>query len=118
MLDSLRRTHVGLKGPITTPVGSGFPSVNVSLRKALELYANFRPVRALPGVPSRFADLDLDLVLMRENTEGLYSGLEHRVAPGIVESLKIVTEKACLRIARYAFELARREKRAEILAAV
>jgi len=113
-LQSIRRNGVALKGPIGTPIGSGFRSANVSLRQALDLYACVRPVRNLPGVPSRFEEVDL--VLVRENTEGLYSGLEHRVAPGIVESLKIVTEKACLRIARYAFELAVRERRSQVCA--
>jgi isocitrate dehydrogenase (NAD+) len=116
VLDSLRRTGVGLKGPIATPVAGGFASVNVALRKALDLYVNYRPARALPGVRSRFADLDLDLVLFRENTEGLYSGLEHEVIPGVVESLKIITERASRRIARYAFEHARRRGRKKVTA--
>jgi isocitrate dehydrogenase (NAD+) len=116
VLESLRRTRVGLKGPVATPVGGGFASVNVALRKALDLYVNFRPARALPGVPSRFADLDLDLVLFRENTEGLYSGLEHEVIAGVIESLKIITEKASRRIARYAFEYARRSGRKKVTA--
>jgi isocitrate dehydrogenase (NAD+) len=114
VLESLRRNHVGLKGPITTPIGKGFKSVNVALRKDLELYANFRPARALPGINTRFSDLDLDLIVFRENTEGLYSGLEHEVVPGVVESLKIITERACLRISRYAFAFARRMKRKKI----
>lgn len=116
VLESLRRTAVGLKGPIATPVGGGFASVNVALRKSLDLYVNYRPARALPGIPSRFADLNLDLVLFRENTEGLYSGLEHEVVPGVVESLKIITEKASLRIARYAFEFARQRGRKKVTA--
>jgi isocitrate dehydrogenase (NAD+) len=116
VLESLRRTSIGLKGPIGTPVGGGFASVNVALRKSLDLYVNYRPARALPGVPSRFADLDLDLVLFRENTEGLYSGLEHEVVAGVVESLKIITEKASLRIARYAFEFARKRGRKKVTA--
>ena len=116
VLESLRRTSVGLKGPIGTPVGGGFASVNVAMRKSLDLYVNYRPARALPGVPSRFADLDLDLVLFRENTEGLYSGLEHEVVAGVVESLKIITEKASLRIARYAFEFARKRGRKKVTA--
>jgi isocitrate dehydrogenase (NAD+) len=114
VLKSLRRNHAGLKGPIATPIGKGFKSVNVALRKALDLYANFRPARALPGIKTRFSDLNLDLVVFRENTEGLYSGLEHEVVPGVVESLKIITERACLRISRYAFAFARRMKRKKI----
>jgi len=116
VLESLRRTGVGLKGPIATPVGGGFASVNVALRRSLDLYVNYRPARALPGIPSRFADLDLDLVLFRENTEGLYSGLEHEVVAGVVESLKIITEKASRRIALYAFEFARQRGRRKVTA--
>jgi isocitrate dehydrogenase (NAD+) len=116
VLESLRRTRVGLKGPVATPVGGGFSSVNVALRKALDLYVNLRPARALPGIPSRFADLDLDLVLIRENTEGLYSGLEHEVVPGVVESLKIITDKGSRRIARYAFEFAQKRGRKKVTA--
>ncbi len=114
LLDSIRRNKVALKGPITTPVGKGFTSVNVGLRKALDLYANLRPVRSLPNVPSRYPELDL--VVVRENTESLYAGLEHVVVPGVVESLKIITEKASTRIARYAFEYARREGRKKVTA--
>jgi isocitrate dehydrogenase (NAD+) len=114
LLESIRRNKVALKGPITTPVGKGFTSVNVGLRKALDLYANLRPVRALPNVPSRYPELDL--VVVRENTESLYAGLEHVVVPGVVESLKIITEKASTRIARYAFEHARREGRKKVTA--
>jgi len=105
LLDSIVANKVALKGPVTTPVGEGFTSVNVGLRKALELYANLRPVYNLPGVPSRFQNVDL--VIVRENTEDLYAGLEHEIVPGIVESLKIITEKASTRIARFAFEHAR-----------
>lgn len=112
LLESIKRNKVALKGPITTPVGKGFASVNVGLRKALDLYANLRPVRALPNVPCRYPNLDL--VVVRENTEGLYSGLEHVVVPGVVESLKIITEKASTRIARFACEFARSEKRKKI----
>ncbi len=112
LLESIKRNKVGLKGPITTPVGKGFTSVNVGLRKALDLYANLRPIRALPNIPCR--NPDLDLVVVRENTESLYSGLEHVVVPGVVESLKIITEKASTRIARFALEFARREKRKKI----
>src|SRR5438132_10852783 len=109
---SIERTRVALKGPITTPVGGGFASINVQLRKKFELYANFRPIRNLPHIPTRYPDLDL--VVVRENTESLYSGLEHEVVPGVVESLKIITEKASTRIARFAFEFARSEKRRKI----
>jgi isocitrate dehydrogenase (NAD+) len=112
VLQSVRRNGVALKGPVATPVGEGFRSVNVTLRQSLDLFACVRPVKTIPGVPSRYEDVDL--IVVRENTEGLYSGLEHRVAPGIVESLKIMTERASLRIARYAFELARREGRRRV----
>lgn len=114
VLNSVRRNRVALKGPITTPVGQGFQSANVTLRKALDLYACVRPVKSIPGLPTRFEDVNL--VVVRENTEGLYAGLEHRVAPGIVESLKVVTEHACLRIARFAFELAERQGRDKVTA--
>lgn len=114
VLESIRRNGVALKGPLTTPVGTGFASVNVRLRKALDLYANLRPVRTLPGIKTPFGDLDL--VIVRENTEDLYSGLEHIVVPGVVESLKIITEKASTRIARFAFEHARKEGRKKISA--
>jgi isocitrate dehydrogenase (NAD+) len=113
-LNAIRTSGVALKGPVGTPVGEGFRSANVTLRQALDLYASVRPVKNIPGVPSRFEDVDL--VVVRENTEGLYSGLEHRVAPGIVESLKVVTERASLRIAEYAFRLAEREGRREVCA--
>ena len=112
LLESIKRNKVGLKGPITTPVGKGFTSVNVGLRKALDLYANLRPIRALPNIPCR--NPDLDIVVVRENTESLYSGLEHEIIPGVVESLKIITEKASTRIARFAFEFAVSEKRRKI----
>src|SRR5215471_3426954 len=114
LIESIQRNKVGLKGPVTTPVGKGFTSVNVGLRKALDLYANLRPVRALPNVPSR--NPTLDLVVVRENTESLYSGLEHEVVAGVVESLKIITEKASTRIARFAFAYARSEGRKKITA--
>jgi isocitrate dehydrogenase (NAD+) len=114
LLESIKRNKVALKGPITTPIGKGFTSVNVGLRKALDLYANLRPVRALPNVPSRYPELDL--VVVRENTEDLYSGIEHVVVPGVVESIKVITEKASTRIARYAFEFARREGRKKVTA--
>jgi isocitrate dehydrogenase (NAD+) len=114
LLDSIRRTRVALKGPITTPIAEGFTSVNVGLRKALDLYANLRPVRNLAGVASRF--LNVDLVIVRENTEDLYAGLEHQIVPGVVESLKIITEKASTRISQFAFEHARRTGRKRVTA--
>jgi isocitrate dehydrogenase (NAD+) len=114
VLESIVRNKVALKGPVTTPVGKGFRSVNVQLRKSLNLFANLRPVRTLPNVPSRFDDIDL--VVVRENTEGLYSGLEHTVVDGVVESLKIVTRKASIRIARFAFEYARANGRRRVTA--
>jgi isocitrate dehydrogenase (NAD+) len=114
VLHSIRTNGVALKGPIGTPIGGGFRSANVTLRQSLDLYASIRPVKKIPGVPSRYDDVDL--IVVRENTEGLYSGLEHRVAPGIVESLKIVTEAASLRIAEHAFALAEREGRREVCA--
>ncbi len=102
---SVRRNKVALKGPMATQVAGGARSVNVALRKSLDLYANLRPVKNVPGVKSHFENVDL--VIVRENTEDLYSGLEHEVVPGVVESLKIITEKASTRIARFAFEYAR-----------
>ena len=114
VLQSIRRRGVALKGPITTPVGEGFRSANVTLRQDLDLFACVRPVRSIPGLPSRFEGVDL--VLVRENTEDLYAGLEHRVTPGVVESIKVVTERACLRIARYAFSLAERLGRRKVTA--
>jgi isocitrate dehydrogenase (NAD+) len=114
LVESIRRNTVALKGPVTTPVGEGFTSVNVGLRKGLDLYANLRPVWNLPGVPSRFANVDL--VIVRENTEDLYAGLEHQIVPGVVESLKIITEKASTRIGRFAFEHARRHRRKRVTA--
>jgi isocitrate dehydrogenase (NAD+) len=105
LLESIRRNKVALKGPVTTPIAEGFTSVNVGLRKALDLYANLRPVRNLPGVQSRFSGVDL--VIVRENTEDLYAGLEHQIVPGVVESLKIITEKASTRISQFAFKHAR-----------
>ncbi|HMB27673.1 MAG TPA: isocitrate dehydrogenase (NAD(+)) [Blastocatellia bacterium] len=114
VLESIKRNGVALKGPLTTPVGTGFTSVNVRLRKTLDLYANLRPVRNLPGLVTPFGDLDM--VVVRENTEDLYSGIEHVVVPGVVESLKIITEKASTRIARFAFDYARRESRKKVTA--
>jgi isocitrate dehydrogenase (NAD+) len=113
-LEAIRATGCALKGPATTPIGSGFTSVNVGIRKALDLYANVRPVMSLPGVDSRYEGIDL--VVVRENTEGLYSGVEHFVVPGVAVSLKIVTERACTRIGRYAFELARAQGRRRVTA--
>ena len=113
-IEAMRRTKIALKGPIMTPVGKGFTSVNVGLRRALDLYANVRPVKALPNVKCRYPELDL--VIVRENTEGLYSGLEHVVVPGEVESLKVITEKASTRICRYAFEYARDNGRKKVTA--
>ena len=114
LLDSVRRTKVALKGPVTTPIAEGFTSVNVGLRKALDLYANLRPVHTLAGVKTRFDHVDL--IVVRENTEDLYAGLEHEIVPGIVESLKIITEHASTRIARFAFEYARRCGRRRVTA--
>jgi isocitrate dehydrogenase (NAD+) len=114
LLDSIRRNKVALKGPVTTPIAEGFTSVNVGLRKALDLYANLRPVRNLPGVQSRFSDVDL--IIVRENTEDLYAGLEHQIVPGVVESLKIITEKASTRVAVFAFEYARKNGRKRVTA--
>src|SRR6266446_1749232 len=110
--DSIERTRVGLKGPVTTPIGGGFASINVELRKRFELFANFRPIRNLSHIPTRYPGVDL--IVVRENTEGLYSGIEHEVVPGVVESLKIITEKASTRISRFAFEYARKNKRKRI----
>ena len=110
--ESIERTRVALKGPVTTPIGGGFSSINVELRKRFELFANFRPIRNLPNVPTRYPGVDL--IIVRENTEGLYSGIEHEVVPGVVESLKIITEKASTRISKWAFEYARRVGRKKI----
>jgi isocitrate dehydrogenase (NAD+) len=112
LIDSIRRNRVALKGPVTTPIGQGFTSVNVGLRKALDLYANLRPVWNLPGIDSRFQGVDL--VIVRENTEDLYAGLEHEVVPGVVESLKIITERASTRIAQFAFQHARKHGRKKV----
>jgi isocitrate dehydrogenase (NAD+) len=112
VLESIRKNRVALKGPLATAVAGGPPSINVGLRKALDLYANLRPVKNLEGVQSRY--LGVDIVLVRENTEDLYSGLEHTVVPGVVESLKIITEKASTRVAKFAFEYARKYGRKKI----
>ena len=114
LIDSIRRNKVALKGPVTTPIAEGFTSVNVGLRKALDLFANLRPVWNLPGIGGRFQGVDL--VIVRENTEDLYAGLEHEVVPGVVESLKIITERASTRIARFAFNHARRHGRKKVTA--
>jgi isocitrate dehydrogenase (NAD+) len=111
-LDLIRRYRVALKGPCTTPIGKGFRSINVRLRQALDLYASVRPVRTLPGVTLPYTNVDL--VVVRENTEGLYSGLEHVVVPGVIESLRIITRTAAERIVRYAFELARHAGRRRV----
>ena len=114
LLDSVRRNRVALKGPVTTPIAEGMTSVNVGLRKALDLYANLRPVRNLAGVPSRYTGIDL--VIVRENTEDLYAGLEHEVVPGVVESLKIITERASTRIAQFAFDHVKSAGRSRVTA--
>jgi isocitrate dehydrogenase (NAD+) len=112
VIESIRKNHVALKGPMATAVAGGAPSINVGLRQALDLYANLRPVKNLEGVQSRFQNVDL--VIIRENTEDLYAGLEHTVVPGVVESLKIITERASTRIARFAFDYARKFGRKKI----
>lgn len=114
LLESIKRNRIALKGPVGTPIASGFASVNVGLRKKLDLYANLRPVKNLPSIKTRFDNVDL--VIVRENTEDLYSGLEHEVVPGVVESLKIITEKASLRISRFAYEYARKYNRRRVTA--
>jgi isocitrate dehydrogenase (NAD+) len=114
VLDSILRNKVALKGPVTTPVGTGFSSINVRLRKTLDLYANLRPVRSMPNIKTRYEDIDL--IVVRENTEDLYSGLEHEVVPGVVESIKIITERASTRIAKFAFEYARMHGRKRVTA--
>ena len=114
VLDSIRANGVAIKGPITTPVGTGFRSVNVALRQTLELYANLRPARSMQGVESRYEDVDL--IIVRENTEDLYAGIEHRVGPDAAESIKIITRAASQRIARYAFEYAVKNGRSKVTA--
>ena len=116
VLDSLDRTRVGLKGPVTTPIAGGFQSVNVALRKKLDLWANVRPVRNLPGLKTRYSGTPIDIVIFRENTEDLYAGLEHEVVKDVVTSLKVITRTASERIARYAFAYSRREGRKKITA--
>jgi isocitrate dehydrogenase (NAD+) len=112
VIDSIKKNKVALKGPITTPIGTGFRSVNVALRQTLELYANIRPVKSYKGVPSRYSDIDL--VIVRENTEDLYAGIEHKIGEDAAESIKIITRKASERIARFAFKLTKREKRKKV----
>ena len=114
VMNSIIKNQIALKGPLTTPVGGGFASANVALRKRLNLYANVRPARTLPGVKCRFDNVNL--VVVRENSEDLYSGLEHIVVPGVVESLKIITETACLRIGRFAFQYAVQNGRKKVTA--
>jgi isocitrate dehydrogenase (NAD+) len=114
VIESIRRTGVAIKGPITTPVGSGFRSVNVGLRQALELYANVRPARSMAGVETRYENVDL--IIVRENTEDLYAGIEHRVGPDAAESIKIITRFASQRLARYAFEYAVKNGRHKVTA--
>ena len=114
LIDSIKKNKVALKGPVITPVGTGFVSSNVRLRKALDLYANLRPIKSLKGVKSRYEEVDL--IVVRENTEDLYSGLEHEVVPGVVESLKIITDRASRRIAHFAFDYSRREGRKRVTA--
>ena len=112
LYDSIARNKVALKGPVTTPVGGGFKSINVTLRKKFDLYANFRPIRNLPGIETHWPGVDI--IVVRENTEGEYVGLEHEVIPGVVESLKVITEKGSTRIARFAFEYAQKHGRKKI----
>jgi isocitrate dehydrogenase (NAD+) len=114
VLDSIVKNRIALKGPVTTPIGTGFSSINVRLRKTLDLYANLRPVRSLPNVKTRYEDIDL--VVVRENTEDLYSGLEHEVVPGVVESIKVITEKASTRIAKFALDYSRKHGRKRVTA--
>jgi len=116
VIESLERTHVGLKGPVTTPIAGGFQSVNVALRKQFDLYANVRPVCSLPGLKTRFDDVKIDMVIFRENTEDLYSGLEHEVVKDVVTSLKVITRVASIRIAEYAFDFAKKTGRKKVVA--
>src|SRR5690242_8253222 len=112
LYNSIEENRVALKGPVTTPVGGGFPSINVTLRKKFELFANFRPVKSLPGLKTNYPNIDL--VIVRENMEDLYAGLEHIVVPGVVQALKIITEKGSTRIARFAFEYAQKNGRKKV----
>jgi len=112
LYESIEQNRVALKGPVTTPVGGGFPSINVTLRKKFDLFANFRPVKSLPGLETKYPNIDL--VIVRENTEDLYAGLEHEIVPGVVQSLKIITDKGSTRIAQFAFDYARKHGRKKI----
>jgi isocitrate dehydrogenase (NAD+) len=112
LVDSVERTKVGLKGPVTTPIGGGFTSINVTLRKKFDLYANFRPIKNLPGLATKYPDVDL--IIVRENTEGLYVGLEQQVVPGVTTSLKVITEKGSTRIAKFAFDYAAKQGRKKV----
>jgi isocitrate dehydrogenase (NAD+) len=116
VVDSLTRTRVGLKGPVTTPVAGGFSSVNVALRKRMDLYSNVRPVRTMPGVKTRYQDVHIDMVIFRENTEDVYSGLEHEIVPDVMQSLKIITRRASIRIAESAFSYAIKHGRKRVTA--
>src|SRR6201987_5139000 len=112
LYESIERNKGALKGPVTTPIGGGFKSINVTLRKKFDLYANFRPIKNLPGLETKYPDVDL--IIVRENTEGEYVGLEHEVVPGVVESIKVITEKGSTRIAKFAFEYARKHNRKKV----
>jgi isocitrate dehydrogenase (NAD+) len=112
LYEAIARNRVALKGPVTTPIGGGFASINVKLRQTFELFANFRPIKNLPGLKTNYPDVDL--IIIRENTEGLYVGLEHEVVPGVIESIKVMTEKGCTRIAKFAFEYANKHGRKKI----
>jgi isocitrate dehydrogenase (NAD+) len=116
VIESLERTHVGMKGPVTTPIAGGYTSVNVALRKRLDLFANVRPVKSLPGLITRFSDVKIDMVIFRENTEDLYSGLEHEVVTDVVTSLKVITRVASIRIAEVAFKFAEEHGRKKVAA--
>ncbi len=116
VIESLERTRVGLKGPVATPIGGGFSSVNVALRKHFDLFANVRPVHSLPGLKTRFDDVKIDMVIFRENTEDLYSGLEHEVVKDVVTSLKVITRVASMKIAEYAFQFAKKRGRKQVTA--
>jgi isocitrate dehydrogenase (NAD+) len=116
VIASIHRTRIGLKGPVTTPIAGGFPSVNVALRKTLDLYANVRPVRTLQGLKTRYSDVEIDMIIFRENTEDLYTGLEHEVVKDVITSLKVITRSASLRISEYAFRYARENGRKKVTA--
>jgi isocitrate dehydrogenase (NAD+) len=116
VVDCLAKTKVGLKGPVTTPVAGGFSSVNVALRKRMDLYSNVRPVRTMPGIKTRYSDVKIDMVIFRENTEDVYSGLEHEIVPDVMQSLKIITRRASIRIAESAFNYAVRHGRKKVTA--